>query len=201
MFCTGGIRCERATSYLLNKGFENVYHLKGGILNYLKEIPEKKSTWEGECYVFDERVAVDQNLRVGSYSKCRACRRPLSEEGKKDANYEEGVSCGRCFGEYTEKQKERFRKRHAMIAAAETQGRKHLGSSARPPSEMKRRKKEWQALVVTKPNQGDEEKRADSETETETGRIRSHQKQDQARSQTKRLETAATADDVKGDQV
>jgi len=147
MFCTGGIRCEKATSYLLQKGFENVYHLKGGILNYLKEVPEEKTMWKGECYVFDERVSVSHGLRVGTYGKCRACRRPLSEEGKKHQHYEEGASCELCYSEYTEQQRQRFRTRHRAIGLAKARGVPHLGSAARSAKETKKRARAWAELT------------------------------------------------------
>ncbi|GAB5366499.1 hypothetical protein AAMO2058_001148600 [Amorphochlora amoebiformis] len=133
MFCTGGIRCEKATSLLLRKGFKNVYHLKGGILNYLKEVPKSNSTWEGECYVFDERVSVDHHLRVGTYAKCRACRRPVSESDLEHKNFELGVSCHRCISEYTEDQRTRFRNRHNLVKLAKSRGKSHLGITAQPP--------------------------------------------------------------------
>lgn len=97
MFCTGGIRCEKATAYLLNQGFEEVYHLKGGILKYLEEIPESESLWQGECFVFDERVAVKQGLTPGSYDSCRACGHPISAEDKASPQYREKISCPHCY--------------------------------------------------------------------------------------------------------
>ena len=97
MYCTGGIRCEKSTAYLREMGFENVYHLKGGILNYLEKIPERESRWRGECFVFDERVTVGHDLEKGSYDQCHACRRPISESYKEHAHYQQGVSCPRCY--------------------------------------------------------------------------------------------------------
>lgn len=126
MFCTGGIRCEKATSYMLKQGFKEVYHLKGGILKYLEEVPEEKSAWEGECYVFDHRVAVDHNLAPGSYELCYACRRPLSDEDKNSPDYQYGVSCHRCIDEFTEEDRRRFAERARQIEIAERQGREHL---------------------------------------------------------------------------
>lgn len=126
MFCTGGIRCEKATSYMLKQGFEEVYHLKGGILKYLEEVPKEKSAWEGECYVFDHRVAVDHNLAPGSYELCYACRRPLSDEDKDSPDYQYGVSCHRCIDDFTEEDRERFAERARQIEIAERQGREHL---------------------------------------------------------------------------
>lgn len=111
MFCTGGIRCEKASSYLLSQGFSEVYHLKGGILKYLEEVPPQESLWEGECFVFDQRVAVQHGLEPGSYESCRGCGRPISEEDQADPAYEAGVCCPHCAPEVTEEQKERRRER------------------------------------------------------------------------------------------
>jgi len=96
MFCTGGIRCEKSTAYLKSEGFENVYHLQGGILKYLEEVEEEDSLWEGECFVFDDRVAVKHNLELGQYDQCHACRYPITEEDKIHPHYEKGTSCPRC---------------------------------------------------------------------------------------------------------
>ena len=97
MFCTGGIRCEKSTAYLKQKGFDQVYHLKGGILNYLKKIPKNKSKWTGECFVFDNRVSVDHDLKKGSFDQCYACRMPISVEDKKSKYYKKGISCPHCY--------------------------------------------------------------------------------------------------------
>ncbi|RFA29837.1 hypothetical protein CAI21_08350 [Alkalilimnicola ehrlichii] len=112
MFCTGGIRCEKSTSYLLNQGFEEVYHLEGGILKYLEEVPEENSLWRGECFVFDERVAVKHGLALGSYDACRGCGRPISEADKAAATYEEGVCCPHCHATLAKEQRERLREAH-----------------------------------------------------------------------------------------
>ena len=101
MFCTGGIRCEKATSFLLKQGFSEVYHLKGGILKYLEEVPERESLWEGECFVFDERVAIKHQLEIGSYEMCLGCGYPISETNKASHKYEEGVSCPHCYDSLT----------------------------------------------------------------------------------------------------
>ena len=111
MFCTGGIRCEKASSYLLSQGFEEVYHLKGGILKYLEEIPEEESLWEGECFVFDERVAITHGLKTGSYALCYACGHPVSLEDQQSPEYESEVSCPHCVGEMSEERRDRFRER------------------------------------------------------------------------------------------
>jgi UPF0176 protein len=127
MFCTGGIRCEKSTAYLKAQGVEEVYHLHGGILKYLEEVPEAESLWRGGCFVFDERVAVGHGLREMPFSLCRACRRPLSAEDRAHPDYEEGAACHRCIGEYTEEDRARFRERHRQVKLAEARGLAHLG--------------------------------------------------------------------------
>ncbi len=126
MFCTGGIRCEKASVYLEKKGFKNVYQLNGGILNYLKKINEKKSLWKGECFVFDNRITLKHGLKVGSYSMCSGCRKPISSKVKKSKKYEEGVSCPNCHDSLTFSQKERFRMRQKQINLAKKLGKKHI---------------------------------------------------------------------------
>ena len=126
MFCTGGIRCEKASAYLNQKGFKNVYQLKGGILNYLKKVKKKKSKWEGECFVFDNRVAVKHDLAVGSFSICGGCRIPISSKDKKSKKFEAGVSCPRCYDTLTSAQKSRFRMRQKQIILAKKAGKKHI---------------------------------------------------------------------------
>ena len=126
MFCTGGIRCEKASVYLNQNGFKNVFQLKGGILNYLKSINKKDSLWKGECFVFDNRVSVRHNLSVGSYTICSGCRNPVSKKDKKNKKYEEGVSCPRCYDTLTNTQKSRFRMRQKQIMLAKKAGRKHI---------------------------------------------------------------------------
>ena len=111
MFCTGGIRCEKAASYLFKRGFKNVYQLKGGILNYLNKIPSKKSLWNGECFVFDERITLVNNSKIGNYLMCAGCRTPISKKDIQSPKYEKDVSCPKCFDKLTEKQKYRFRMR------------------------------------------------------------------------------------------
>ncbi len=115
MFCTGGIRCEKATSLLLEKGYKNTYHLKGGILKYLENIPSRRNKYKGECYVFDERVSVDKNLKKGSYSICHACGMPLSEEDKRKLHYIEGVQCHLCIEKFTDADRARFAERQKQI--------------------------------------------------------------------------------------
>ena len=126
MFCTGGIRCEKASVYLKKKGFNNVYQLKGGIINYLKKTKKSNSLWKGECYVFDNRVSIKHGLLLGSFSMCSGCRKPISNNEKKSKKYEEGVSCPNCHDSLTISQKERFRMRQKQINLAKKLGRKHI---------------------------------------------------------------------------
>ncbi len=126
MFCTGGIRCEKAGIYLNKKGFKNVYQLKGGIINYLKKIKKNKSLWKGECYVFDNRVSIKHGLLPGSFSMCSGCRKPISKKDKKSKKYEQGVSCPNCHDTLTNLQKERFRMRQKQINLAKMQGKSHI---------------------------------------------------------------------------
>ena len=127
MFCTGGIRCEKSTNFLIGQGVAEVYHLKGGILKYLEAVPAEESLWQGECFVFDQRVSVGHGLAAGSYDLCHACRRPLSDEDKQSPAYEKGVSCARCVGECTDADRERFRERQRQIELAAARGQTHLG--------------------------------------------------------------------------
>lgn len=126
MFCTGGIRCEKSTNYLLGQGVPEVYHLKGGILKYLEEMPEENSTWNGECFVFDGRVSVGHGLKEGPHELCHACRRPILPEDKNRAEFEEGVSCHQCISETSDEDKERFRERQKQIALAKARGERHM---------------------------------------------------------------------------
>ena len=126
MFCTGGIRCEKASVYLNEKGFKNVFQLKGGILNYLKKIKKYNSLWKGECFVFDNRVSVKHDLLSGTFSVCSGCRTPISSKDKKSKKYEEGVSCNRCYDTLSKVQKNRFRMRQKQIMFAKKTGKKHI---------------------------------------------------------------------------
>jgi len=126
MFCTGGIRCEKASVYLKKKGFKNVYQLKGGILNYLKNVNKKESLWNGECFVFDNRISLKHGLVNGTYSMCSGCRKPVSPKDKKSKKYEEGVSCPNCHDNLTKVQKNRFRMRQKQINLAKKTGSKHI---------------------------------------------------------------------------
>ncbi len=130
MFCTGGIRCEKSTAYLKSQGFETVYHLQGGILKYLEAIDKGQSLWQGECFVFDERVAVKHNLEQGQYDQCHACRYPITDEDKKHSHYEKGVACVRCYGSRSEVQISRYRERQYQVELANARGEVHLGDEA-----------------------------------------------------------------------
>lgn len=127
MFCTGGIRCEKASSFMLSQGFENVYHLKGGILQYLEEVAPEETRWEGECFVFDNRVAVDHRLEKGQYEQCYACRHPITPEDMTSEHYQKGVSCPRCVDLHTDDQTARFRERQKQVDLAQARGERHIG--------------------------------------------------------------------------
>ncbi|SEP63971.1 UPF0176 protein [Loktanella sp. DSM 29012] len=128
MFCTGGIRCEKSTNYLRQQGVEDVYHLQGGILKYLEEVPQDQSTWNGSCFVFDGRVSVGHGLAEGPHVLCHACRRPLEPADTQLPSFEEGVACHHCVDETTPEDKERFRERQRQIALARARGERHIGS-------------------------------------------------------------------------
>ena len=127
MFCTGGIRCEKSTNYLLGQGVNDVYHLKGGILKYLEEVPQEQSTWDGECFVFDARVSVGHGLKQGPHALCYACRRPILPQDRDRPEFEEGVACHQCAAETSEADKGRFRERQKQIALAKKRGTHHIG--------------------------------------------------------------------------
>ena len=126
MFCTGGIRCEKASVFLEKKGFKNIYQLKGGIINYFKNVDKSESLWKGECFVFDNRISLNHNLTPGSYSMCSGCRNPISKQDKKSKKYEEGVSCPKCHDTLTNTQKDRFRMRQKQINVAKKTGNRHI---------------------------------------------------------------------------
>ena len=126
MFCTGGIRCEKASVFLEKKGFKNIYQLKGGIINYFKNVDKSESLWRGECFVFDNRISLNHNLKPGSYSMCSGCRNPISKQDKKSKKYEEGVSCPKCHDTLTNTQKDRFRMRQKQINVAKKTGNRHI---------------------------------------------------------------------------
>ncbi len=128
MFCTGGIRCEKSTAFLKEQGFDDVFHLEGGILKYLEEVPEEESLWQGECFVFDERVTVNHQLEKGDYDQCNACRMPITEQDKLSEHYQHGVSCPHCFDKTTQQQKARYAEREKQIKLAQQRGEVHIGS-------------------------------------------------------------------------
>lgn len=130
MFCTGGIRCEKATAYVRSLGLGEVYHLKGGILRYLEEVPAEESLWRGECFVFDERVSVGHGLEPGEARLCRACRHPLTMEEQASPLFEEGVSCPHCHGTRSADDRKRYEERHRQVQLAQAKGRRHIGSQA-----------------------------------------------------------------------
>src|SRR5690606_9204343 len=129
MFCTGGIRCEKSTAYLRSRGYDQVYHLEGGILKYLETVPRDDSSWQGECFVFDERVSVGHGLEPGQYELCRACRLPLSAADKASSLYEEGISCPHCQGTHTPEQMQRFRERQKQVDLARRRKTRHIGAA------------------------------------------------------------------------
>ena len=126
-FCTGGIRCEKATSFMRHEGFEKVYHLKGGILKYLEQVPQEQSLWDGACYVFDERVAVEHGLKIADFTTCHGCLEPVSAQDRQSTEYEEGVCCPQCASLLTETQKASNRERQKQFELAQKRGAKHLG--------------------------------------------------------------------------
>lgn len=129
MFCTGGIRCEKASSYMLSEGFEEVYHLQGGILKYLETVPEEESLWEGECFVFDQRVAVKHGLAVGEFDQCYACRHPLSPTEMQDDKYTPGISCAYCYDKLTEEKRASLTERQKQVILAKQRGESHIGEN------------------------------------------------------------------------
>ena len=131
MFCTGGIRCEIASSFMIDRGFGEVYQLDGGVLKYLKEVEQDKNLWEGECFVFDERVTVNKNLERGDYYQCFGCRRPLSKIDLQSEHYIKGVSCDMCYQSSSEEDKARFAQRQKQIELAEERGHQHMGMKAK----------------------------------------------------------------------
>lgn len=128
MFCTGGIRCEKSTAYLKQQGFEDVFHLKGGILKYLEEQPEEETLWQGECFVFDNRVTVNHKLEKGEYDQCHACRRPITEGDKSSEFYQKGVSCHHCYDKHSKEQVRRFAERERQMQLAKQRGEAHIGA-------------------------------------------------------------------------
>ena len=142
MFCTGGIRCEKSTAYLKEQGFDEVYHLQGGILKYLEEVPKEQTLWKGECFVFDDRVTVNHDLEKGSYQQCNACRMPVTDEEMQSELFEQGVSCPHCYDKVSAADKARFREREKQIQLALKRGDKHLGHDARATTQARRQAKQ-----------------------------------------------------------
>lgn len=141
MFCTGGIRCEKASAYMKEQGFDEVYHLKGGILRYLENVDSTESLWDGECFVFDDRVAVNHALEKGQYDQCHACRHPITEEQKQSEHYIAGVSCPRCYSLLTQEQKERFKEREKQVQLAKQRGESHIGIDSHELAEKNKQRK------------------------------------------------------------
>jgi UPF0176 protein len=141
MYCTGGIRCEKSTAYLKEQGFDEVYHLQGGILQYLEDVPQSDSLWEGDCFVFDNRVAVNHKLEKSDYDQCYGCRLPITEQDKLSHKFEAGVSCPACFGNHSEDQLSRFREREKQVNLAKERSQEHVGADARDLMQSRRNEK------------------------------------------------------------
>jgi UPF0176 protein len=154
MFCTGGIRCEKSTAYLKEQGFDEVYHLKGGILKYLEQVPEDQTLWQGECFVFDNRVAVNHDLEKGQYDQCYACRYPITEEDKQSPHYEKGVSCHHCYDKTTAEQRAQFAEREKQMQLAKVRGEDHIGMSASDAIEKRKQEKLAVKNAMRHKNQG-----------------------------------------------
>ena len=133
MFCTGGIRCEKSTAFMKAQGFDEVYHLQGGILKYLEVVPEEQSLWQGDCFVFDERVAVGHGLRLGEYELCRSCRYPLGPVDRQSPLYELGVSCAHCFDQSSDEKKQGLRERQKQVEIAASRNQLHVGAKQKLP--------------------------------------------------------------------
>lgn len=127
MYCTGGIRCEKATSYMLEQGYEHIYHLKGGILKYLEEVSLEESLWQGECFVFDQRVSVKQGLELGSYTLCYGCQNPVSYEDRQSTLYEKGVCCPQCHEQLSQEKRQRLKQRQHQVELCASRGERHIG--------------------------------------------------------------------------
>ena len=138
MFCTGGIRCEKSTAYLKENGFDEVYHLEGGILKYLEEVPKDQTLWQGECFVFDNRVAVNHDLEKGSYDQCHACRMPITEKEKESKYYQPGLACHHCYDMVADERKQRFAERQKQVELARERGEGHIGNAAMAATERRR---------------------------------------------------------------
>lgn len=141
MFCTGGIRCEKSTALMIDKGFEEVYHLDGGILKYLEEVPKEETMWEGECFVFDSRVAVNHDLEKGSYDQCFACRMPITADDKLNPEYQKGISCHHCHSKVSQQQRQRFIEREKQSQLAAERGFSHVGEEAKELAQLNKLQK------------------------------------------------------------
>ena len=146
MFCTGGIRCEKSTAYMKEQGFDEVYHLEGGILKYLEEVPQDQTLWEGECFVFDNRVAVGHDLKRGSYDQCHACRMPITEQEKQSEFYQQGLACHHCHDVVEDDRKARFAERQKQVELAKQRGEEHIGNAAFEATERRRAAKKSRKL-------------------------------------------------------
>lgn len=146
MFCTGGIRCEKSTAYLKSMGFEDVFHLQGGILKYLEDVPEQESLWQGECFVFDNRVTINHRLEKGQYDQCHACRMPVNDTDKQSRDYKPGVSCPHCAHKQTDEQRQRFQEREKQSRLARNRGESHLGADARSAQQRRKQLKKRNRL-------------------------------------------------------
>lgn len=153
MFCTGGIRCEKSTAFLKEQGFDEVFHLEGGILKYLEEVPADNSMWDGECFVFDNRVSVGHGLEPGDFQLCHACRKPLSAEDRERPEFEEGLSCHHCYDSITEKQRQRFKERQHQLELAKARGEHHIGKDALSDFEQRRAEKRAKREAQRQANQ------------------------------------------------
>ncbi|TCI03374.1 rhodanese-related sulfurtransferase [Corallincola luteus] len=147
MFCTGGIRCEKSTAYLKEQGFDEVYHLKGGILKYLEEVPEENTLWQGECFVFDERVTVNHQMEKGNYDQCNACRLPITEQDKQSEKFALGISCPHCYDKVTDEQRARFAERQKQVELAKHRGEAHIGADAAEAIAQRKQRKQAQKLA------------------------------------------------------
>jgi UPF0176 protein len=142
MFCTGGIRCEKASSYMMSEGFDEVYHLEGGILKYLEEVKPEESLWQGECFVFDQRVAIKHGLEVGDYDQCYACRYPLSQDDMKSEQYTPGISCPHCYDQHTPEKLKSLTERQKQVILAKERGIEHIGTQPRFMTKQKKKRLE-----------------------------------------------------------
>lgn len=142
MFCTGGIRCEKSTAFLKGQGFDEVYHLEGGILKYLEDVSADASMWNGECFVFDNRVSVRHGLEVGDFELCHACRKPLSAVERQHEHFKEGVSCHHCHDTISEQQRQRYNERQRQLALAKSRGEHHLGKDSHITNQTRRLQKQ-----------------------------------------------------------